>query len=399
LKPRNLFDFLNPPEWLARDRAGWAIRLVIASLLFTQLFTPALWRSERVFPHAPVADWVPRLAAPLDSLLLLAEFLLLGAILFRPYRNRWLPAFFGMMVLWVLPDQIRLQPWFYLYGLLLLPATFYRKPSAENDNAGVLLVMQWVVIGLYVWSGLHKHSHDYYHYVHGFIARPLEPHLPASVFEAWNQAALVAPWFEFGAAVLLAFGPTRKLAVLLISGMHGYLLLCLGPLGSGWNSVIWPWNISMVLILWVLFFGQPVLPLRLLLGPRIRFAAIPAVLLAVFMPALRYADAWDNNLSFCLYSGKTKGLNFFIRESAVNKLPNEGRQHLSKTNQPGLRYMSADTWCMDELGVPINPQERIYKLIGKELCTRYFDGQDFCILIKRRPGYVEQGELLWCADM
>ena len=155
----------------------------------------------------------------------------------------------------------------------------------------------------------------------------------------------------------------------------------------------------MTLILWVLFYGQPTLPLRSLLQPRLRYVALPAVLLAVLMPALRYADLWDNNLSFCLYSGKTKGLNFFVKESAAKKLPFEGQQHLSKTPTPGMLYMSADTWSMDELGVPVNPQERIYKLVAKQLCERYFGDREFFALIKRRPGYVKDAEMLWCADL
>ena len=158
-----------------------------------QLFTVALWQTERAFPHAPVADWVPRLATPLDSILLFAELLLLGAILLHPHKNRWLPTFFLMMIVWILTDQIRLQPWFYLYGLLLLPAVFYRRPLGRKDNSGVLLAMQWIVIGLYVWSGLHKHSYDFYHYVHGFIAAPLEPYLPGPIFDLLNRAGVVAP--------------------------------------------------------------------------------------------------------------------------------------------------------------------------------------------------------------
>ncbi len=390
---------LRLPKFIRDDRAGWCIRLVLGSLLLVKVQTPGLWHSERAFPHAPVWDWIPQVPAPLDSVLLLFELGLLLWMMIYPSRNKWLPAVFVIMLVWVFSDQIRLQPWYYLYALMLLPALFYKRPAENRDQPTILLLMQIVVIGLYAWSGIHKHSYDFYNYVHGFISSPLEAYLPASVFELVNKLAYVAPWFELAAALLLTISATRNLAVFMITGMHAYLLLCLGPLGLGWNAIIWPWNISMVLIVWVLFYQAPPLGWRALLNRRMRWVSAPIVLLALVMPALRFADAWDNTLSFCLYSGKTKGLNFFVREGAHTKIPAEGRKHWKKAVEPpGLRYMSADTWSMDELGVPVNPQDRVYRIVGKTLCERYFGTEEFFVMIKRRPGYVIESEIIRCED-
>lgn len=387
------------PAFILEDRVAWSIRLVAASLLFIKLFTFGLWQSERIFPLAPAWSWVPRLPAPLDLLMFGAEIGLLGWITIRPARNKWFPAFFVIALVWVLTDQIRLTPWYYLYGLLLVPALLYKVPTRKEDNAALLLLMQVVVIGLYVWSGAHKHSYDYYNYVHGFVIKSLEAHLPESLYQLVDQMGAIGPWFELAAGLFLAFGLTRNLGVFMLTGMHAFLLLCLGPLGSGWNSVIWPWNISMVLIIWVLFYSANPVPWRALFAKRVRLASCVLVLLAIAMPALRFADAWDNNLSFCLYSGKTRGLNFFVRESAAAKLPEEGRKHLKPAKgAEGWLYMSADSWSTDALGVPVNPQDRIYKAVGKALNDRYFAPDDFIIMIKRRPGYVEESDIFRHGD-
>ncbi len=395
----SISKLLDLPGFLSRDRAGWGIRLTLGSLIFVKLFTFNLWTSERAFPHAPVADWVPALPAPLDSLLLLGEMILMGSLLLFPQRNKWLPLFFVILLCWVLPDQVRLQPWYYLYALLLVPAWLYKAPERETHNNGALLCMQVVVIGLYSWSGIHKHSHDFYNYVHGFISKPLEPYLPATVYEWVVQLGVVAPWFELAAGLLLIFKRTRNLAVFMIAGMHGYLLLCLGPLGSGWNAVIWPWNISMVLLVWTLFYKSEPIPWKTLLEPRVRRVSLPIVLLALVMPALRFADAWDNSLSFCLYSGKTQGLTLFVTENSLAKLPEEARQHFKPSGTEHVLFMPGDTWSMDAVGVPIYPEPRVYKTIGKALCDRYFDAGDFAIMIKRRPRYIVEGETCKCEEL
>ena len=385
--------FPDCPAFIRSDRAGWAIRLAAISLLFLKLCTLGLWQSERAFPHAPVWDWLPALVSPLDFILLLAEICLLGLIAISPSRNKCVGALVAIACVWIATDQIRLTPWYYLYILLLVPAVLYKRPNSEEDNAGVLLAAQVVVVGLYFWSGLHKNSYDYYHYVHGFIVKPLESYLPTTLFEVVQASGSIAPWFELSAGLLLMFGATRNLAVFLITGMHGFLLLCLGPLGSGWNWIIWPWNISMVLIVWSLFYQSKPLPWAILAKPSTRLVAFPLILLALVMPAFRFVEAWDNNLSFCLYSGKTRGLTLFVKESAAAKLPLEARELLKPSRSTaGLLYMSADTWSSEALGVPVNPEDRIYKAVGKALNERYFEPNEFVIMIKRRPGYVEEGE-------
>lgn len=394
-----MLGFLQVPKALAADRAGFGIRFVVVSLVFMKLATLTLWKSTRIFPHAPFLGEDFTLPAPLDGILLLAELVLLVWIGVRPSAKKWFPAFFLIFVLWGLTDQTRLQPWYYLYALLLASVFLYRKPSAENSNQPALALQQLVVVGLYVWSGIHKHSYDYYNYVHGFIAGSLEPYLPEFLFGWLSSFSVVAPWFELAAGVFLVLNKTRKLGVFMVCSMHAYLLLCLGPLGSGWNHIIWPWNISMILIVWLLFFGAPATDWRALFSSRAVRIAAPVAVLALVMPALRLVDAWDNNLSFCLYSGKTKGLTIYIREHKKQALPSEARRLFKPTNEPGLLYVDANVWSMDEVGVPVYPEERVYKQVSKELCNRYFGQNEFFAQIKRRPGYVKQGDVYQCDDL
>ena len=394
-----MLRFLELPAALARDRVGACLRAVTASLLLMKLLTSALWTGERVFPLAPVTDALPSLPAPLTGSMYFAELGLLVWLLFKPGHKKATAALLVLFGVWCATDLTRLQPWYYLYALLLA-STFTLDASKEAGRVSALACQQIVVVGLYVWSGLHKHTYDYYHYVHGFIARSLEPYLPDFLYGIVEGTSVIAPWFECAVGLLLLFGRTRKLAVLAIAGMHTYLFLCLGPLCSGWNSIVLPWNLSMIVLVWILFYGSDPFEWKALIAPRAKWVGLTVTALAVGMPALRYFDAWDNNLSFCLYSGKTKGLTFYIREGSESALPaNVRRLFKETTNPPDLFYCDANAWSMDELGVPVYPQERVYRQISRELCRRYFEQGQFFAFVKRRPGYVKEGTTYSCDDL
>ena len=53
---------------------------------------------------------------------------------------------------------------------------------------------------------------------------------------------------------------------------------------------------------------------------------------------------------------------------------------------------------MDELGVPVYPEDRVYKAIGRALCDRYFQAGEFAIRIKRRPRYIKDGDVYRCGE-
>ena len=67
-------------------------------------------------------------------------------------------------------------------------------------------------------------------------------------------AGIVAPYLEMGLGLSLLFPRTRRVGVIGILVMHVLLLAMLGPWSLGWNSVVWPWNLAMVVLVPGLFW-------------------------------------------------------------------------------------------------------------------------------------------------
>jgi hypothetical protein len=57
-----------------------------------------------------------------------------------------------------------------------------------------------------------------------------------------------------GIAITLLLKGFRLLALALACAMHMFVLLMIGPFGHNWGTIVWPWNISMVILLFILFW-------------------------------------------------------------------------------------------------------------------------------------------------
>ncbi len=73
----------------------------------------------------------------------------------------------------------------------------------------------------------------------------------------WETAmALSAAAAEEMGGLLLLFPRTRRAAVFFLIAMHCFVLVMIGPFGSKWNQVVWPWKIAMAIALWALFWRR-----------------------------------------------------------------------------------------------------------------------------------------------
>jgi hypothetical protein len=119
---------------------------------------------------------------------------------------------------------------------------------------------------------------------------------------------IVAPLVEasIGVGLLTRY---RNWAVILALGMHAFILLCLGPLGHDWNTVVWPWNVAMATFVVLLFWRTgDISPKKILLPTRRRPSYLHAVVLVLFavMPLFGLFGLWDSCLSASLYSGNNE---------------------------------------------------------------------------------------------
>ena len=94
-----------------------------------------------------------------------------------------------------------------------------------------------------------------------------------------HYAGLALPMFEILAALGLLFAKNKQRYALLLIAMHIFILIFLSPLGINYNSIVWPWNVLMILYLIILFYHiKTIISFRNLVSG---FYKIPFAVLAI----------------------------------------------------------------------------------------------------------------------
>lgn len=360
--------------------------LLLMALLLGMLASVQLWLTVRAFPLMPVAAWFPQLTRPWDVVVFVALLvaLVVGVRFYRPAAVFFLV---GALFLYC-GDQNRGQPWFYLYGVLMLLSLLAEKPAVAACRV--------VVSAVYLWAAIQKFGPDYQRLVVPYMMQPVANWLPANLAAVAKGFLMAGPAVELfiGVGVWIPF--LRKAAIITAVGVHGVALLILGPLGHNYNLVVWPWNLTMALLVVVLFppvkLGET---LRALGGSMV---ATGITALVTLLPVLSYFGRWDSYFSFALYSGNTATADLFLVPTMVARLPEPLRRFAHPLHEdvlkasPGLRGLfvfDMQSWSQAELGVPPIPEPRAYRVIGRALAQYAEQSMDMQLVIQPRGGAVQ----------
>jgi hypothetical protein len=176
----------------------------------------------------------------------------------------------------------------------------------------------------------------------------------------------------------------RTHAIVLALLMLGFVLFTLGPLGHNWNSVVWPWNVAMVLFVLILFWRAEKFSICDVLWVRSYPFQKIVLILFVIMPIFSFFNVWDSYLSSTLYSGNTNNAQIFVSDSVKQKLPNEIQRHTTRTGE-NLHALDFFHWSFDELNVPPYPETRVYKDIARDFCKYADTGGDVVLVVNGKP--------------
>lgn len=346
-------------------------RLLGFSLLLGLMLSWELWTSPRAFPVVPLIEGL----GLLDPIFRMILFVLSVALMVRPRSRFILPALSIVGILMVCTDLNRLQPWFYQYLFLALTLASFdltKKPADFSLNA-----CRALFCGLYIWAGIQKLNFNFIYETLPWVMAPvadLRGSLPLPM------AGIACALSEMSIGLLLLFPKTRLWGVGIAVAMHSFILWCLGPAGHNWNTIVWPWNVSMMAFVFILFFRTGTLFVSEILRPRGPMHV--AVLLAFFaLPLLSFFGKWDAYLSFKLYSGNTQSAEIQLGEDDMARLPSEWR---AQVNGP---YISLSQWSMAVNNVPAYPEERYFKSVMKNLCGYFSPETESRLRVHQRPDW------------
>lgn len=378
-------DYFTSPSSVAA-RLRYLRVVVVGAFICGILISPRLWFGVgRSFPRAPMFANSPGFFSAHDyvlSLLLLIALLLSG-ISRRPRLYLFSGA--ALTLLLVLLDQTRLQPWVYQYVIMLLLLAFARDGKTEtNVVAPVFVATQLVVAALYFWSGAQKLSWSFGHEVAPALLESAGIHLPPSYLPLVAVAIAVC---EIIIGVGFLIPRTRRASVLLALITH--LIVLSVFIATGRNSVVWPWNIAMMAMVVLLFWGSDESPFVYVLRNWRDSSAVhqlprAVVIICGLLPALSFPGWWGLYLSWSLYSGRTPIAVVHINENMRERLSTNASEKLFATSR-GELMLPFYEWSLSELNVPPYPEVRVYRQLARQMCLLADDKQRSELIVRERP--------------
>ena len=337
--------------------------IVIITCIFwisTKILSYKLWISDRLFPLIPPLNFLENIPNTIHIFLFTASLIGIFLIALFPSNKYILVTTLAIEFFSCILDQNRWQPWEYQYFLTILFLYFYLHNPRQFIN-----YFTFLIISTYFNSGIHKLNGGFLYDVwESMILKRffgLELH---QIQNGWiHYAGLSLGLIEVVGALGLLFFKQKKMFALLIIGMHVFILLLISPTGLNYNVIVWPWNIAMVLFLYLLFFkikNNTISFTNLTEG----YNKIPFLVIGVF-PFFCFIGLYDNYMSFNLYSGTLKQLEICIeKHQDIKKYQNfiTNKKTFCKNSQ----VINANTWALKEMNTVVYPETRVFKAIIKK---------------------------------
>jgi hypothetical protein len=377
------------------------ISLALA-LLGGFLLSAKLWSASRAYPLTPIFEWVPTVPPPIDGLWLVLLLLLLVAIVLARRPRAYIIAFVVLAGLLSLLDQSRWQPWFYQFLFMLAALALYPWGAQDpKKREATLNVCRLIVACTYLWSGLQKLNASFVEDVFPWLVEPLVAPLPGFLEELIHPLGIAIPFIEasIGVGLLTRF---RNAAVILALGMHVFILLCIGPFGHDWNTVVWPWNVAMMAFVVILFWRVEGFSARRVLIPETSPFHGLVLLLFGIMPLFSFFGLWDSYLSASLYSGNNKSATIYVSEAVKNRLTETIPAPALKSQPDGTNVVSITDWSFEELNVFPYPESRIFKNVTKAVCAYAEEPSEVKLTISGKPSPIDgskEAEIYDCSGL
>lgn len=367
------------------SRIFWLKVVLGASLISGLLLSHRLWFGTRYFPPSPVFINIFPLPVIFGTLLFSALVILLVLIIFSPKPKKFILSVLVISVIFIFFDQSRLQPWFYQYFFMLGALAFFSWDKHDLEKRNYTLNICRLIIGsIYFYSGLHKINPFFILNSFPWMVGPIVHLLPTGLKFFPLIFGPLVPFIEMGIGIGLLTKKYRKAAIILALVMMGFVLFTIGPWGLSWNSVVWPWNIAMVLFVLILFWKVEYFAFKdILWAKKFPFQKVVLILFTI-MPIFSFFGVWDSYPSFNLYSGNVNNAEIYISDAVKDKLPLVIQKYASEVeiNKNNLNFTK---WSLEELNIPVYPEPRVYKDITRGICKYTDKENDVTLVIKGKP--------------
>ena len=354
------------------------IKVVTIIWLLTKLYSYKLWISERIFPVIPVFTLFSDVKNSIHLSLYAGSLFFLTLILILPISKKIISIFLIFEVASCLLDYSRWQPWEYQYLLMFMVF------ACSANNKQFLKLISILVCFTYIFSGLHKLNGGFLYVIWDtmILHNLLDiKYLNHNLYMHYMGIAI--PIIEIAIGIGLLIVRNKKYFIAAAIVMHLFIIYLLSPFGINYNEIVIPWNLVMLILVFILFYNtninffENIRPFR-----RLDFVTI---LLVCCLPILNFFNCWDHYLSFNLYSGKVPIL--IIQIDEIEKYP-DLKKYISqnkiyktfKNSSP----LSVNKMMLDELKVPLYCEYRVCAILKNEWNLK-FTGTENRFMIYKYP--------------
>lgn len=336
-------------------KAEVIIQVTSAFWFLIKLFSYKLWLSSRFFPLSPISKSLENIPNSIHLTLLTVFFVCILLVVFFPNKKYLIKIVLLVEIISCCLDQNRWQPYEYQFILTFIFYAIYFNNKKQFINYFCFLLLI-----IYFNSGLHKLNGAFLYTVwenmilHRFLNIEYEQIKGFGLYI--HYSGLFLGIVESLAALGLLFTKTQKVAALFLIVMHIFILAMISPLGLNYNAIVWPWNILMILLLYLVFVhnkSQLIFLKNLVKG--LNF--IPFIVVGI-LPFFCFVGLWDNFLSFNLYSGGTKYLEICLKtpENLNNKEIYVIKKGKICNNNSAIQVQD---WSLKELNITVYPERRV----------------------------------------
>lgn len=343
----------------------WFVRMlgVFGFLLFG--FTIKLWLPPVDFPAVPMLDLCRNVPGVVDWSLLVLVFLSFVGMVFLPNSSQrvCLVGFALTFVSTVLLNQHRLQPWAVHIAIIALFL------SAKNQS-GARRWLQFVAVSIYLYAGIAKLDYQFVHTlgsefvdaIFGCFSVVKESRSETSVL----VAAIALPCLEIAVGILLCIKQIRMFAFCFAVLFHVVLISLLSPLGLNHRPPVLIWNAFF--IVWIVYLFWPLeqktsgsdnsgirSP-----GRSMPFWGTVSGIFVLGFPGTTNLGLCDHWLGWEVYAPRSSRVQVEIFNPPDELLPimNDA-------------FVDFARYSLDELNVPIYPQQRFQIGIAIDILERY----------------------------
>jgi uncharacterized membrane protein YphA (DoxX/SURF4 family) len=292
-----------------------AIKTITAVfMLLGFLMTFKVWFLQHDFPVIKVLNSIPVLGSQTTVIIFILLLLSTAMSIFWHHSNIYILIILLSVVL-LSQDYMRWQPWIYMYLLI-----FWIVSRAKKGNRQQLIwALQLLLAGIYFWAGAHKINPYFRNTLPLDMAQNLGTWFqglsPEIIYKITYLGYLI-PIIEMGIGIGLLFKKYRYFALITASITHIFIIMFQAPHGFDYFGIVYPWNIAMLLIIWLLFYYDD----SLISVKEIKKSLLLKIitLLIWFFPALNIFGLWHNYTSFKLYTGNDRYLFAIVNKADLN---------------------------------------------------------------------------------